>query len=33
MTQALEMLAMFDPQKIIEKLFDGLLTLWLLDDL
>lgn len=24
---------MFDPQQIIEKLFDSLMTLWLLDDL
>lgn len=26
-------LEMIDVQKIIEKLFDGLMTLWLLDDL
>lgn len=30
MTQALELM---DPQRIIETLFDGLLTLWLLDGL
>lgn len=23
----------FDPQQIIERLFEGLMTLWLLDDL